>query len=183
MQRAIAVLAVILAVSVAGADAPKTDKVFPIQIGTKFTFTSAEYGDTWTTGMAGTRETAFYDPHYDTMGFFTQGGFHVRADGIYIAGETIADLGQEGPAPVRAITFPIKKGGIGKVKGIFLTTYTVLAREKTKVKAGTFNAWKIGITSKPNPAGAVWIAPGVGIVKIQLPSGRVDELVEIKPPR
>lgn len=182
MQRAISMLAVILAVASADADTPKTDKVFPVVIGTKFTFTSAQYNDTWTTGLAGTRETAFYDPHHSTMNYFAQGGFHVRADGIYIAGETISDLGLEGPAPMRAIAFPIKKRGVGKVKGLFLTTYTVLSRETIVVKAGKFNAWKVGITSKPNPAGAVWIAPGVGIVKIQLPSGRVDELVAISSP-
>jgi hypothetical protein len=183
MQRALAVLAVILAVSIAGANPPKTDKEFPVVVGTKFTFTSAEFKDTWTTGMAGTRESALYDPHHDTMNYFALGGFHVRADGIYIAGETISDMGLEGPTPMRAIAFPIKKGGVGKVRGLFETTYTVLKREKIKVKAGSFHAWKIGITSKPNPPGAVWLAPGVGIVKIQLPSGRVDELVEIKPPR
>jgi hypothetical protein len=39
---------------------------------------------------------------------------------------------------------------------------------------------KLTFTSSP---GAVWIAPGVGIVQMKLPSGRVDKLSKIEPPR
>jgi hypothetical protein len=50
------------------------------------------------------------------------------------------------------------------------------------VKAGTFDAWKIAITDKANPPGAFWLAPGTGIIKIQQPTGHIDELVKVEAP-
>jgi hypothetical protein len=170
-----------LCAAVAHADTPKP-AVFPVVVGTKFTFTSAAYESTWTTKLAATGTLMQFAPHEDTLNYFTKAGFRIAKDGIYIVGETLADLGEPAPAPARAIGFPVKKGATAKVPGFLPTTYTVGARETVKVPAGRYSAWKITISDKVNPSGAVWIAPGVGIVKIRLPSGRVDELAKIEPP-
>ena len=51
------------------------------------------------------------------------------------------------------------------------------------VPAGKFEAWRVAVKDKMNPEGAAWIASGTGIVKIKLPTGRVDELVAIETPK
>ncbi|MDQ3365070.1 MAG: hypothetical protein M3680_06555 [Myxococcota bacterium] len=151
-------------------------------VGTKLTYTSAAFEDTWTTTLRRVGPLLQFVPHEDTINYFTKAGFGIADDGIYIVGETIADLGGSPPAPARALAFPLKQGATGTVPGFIRTTYKVGARKPLKVPAGTFRAWKITVTDPHNKPGAVWIAPEVGIVKIQLPTGRVDELVKIEPP-
>lgn len=162
------VLALLFVASLALADKP----VFPTD-GAKLTFTSAQFKDTWSTQLVGTGGRYQYKPHNDTLNYFSKAGFEVRADGIYIVGEVMAELDQTPPAPALAIAFPFKTGASHVVPGMIPTTYTVGKKEK----AGHYDAWKIAISDKPNGSGAVWIAPGVGVVKIQQPSGRIDELV------
>lgn len=152
---------------------------FPVA-GTVLTFASADPKETWTTTLTAHGTLMQYVPHNDILNYATKAGFAVRADGIYVAAEALD--GDPVPAPVKAIALPLKTGGTGTVPGMFATTYTVGSREKITTKAGTFDAWKIAITDKVNPAGAVWYAPTVGIVKIKLPTGRVDELVKVAPP-
>jgi len=161
---------------------PKSAVVFPVIVGTTFTFTSVELEDTWTTKLTATGKLMQYTPHNDTLNYFSKAGMRVDSDGIYIVGETLADLGDAPPAPVRAIAFPIRKGASAKVPGLIPTTYTIGARETVKVPAGTYSAWKIRITDTANPAGAVWLAPDVGIIQIKLPSGRIDKLSKIEAP-
>ena len=160
----------------------KVEVVFPLVTGTKLTFASAEFAGNWTTTLTVVGTLVQYVPHNDIANWFSKGGLRVEADGIYIVGETLADLDQPPPAPARAIAFPIKKGGVGKVPGMLATTYTVGARESVKTGAGSFNAWHITLTDTAHQIGHVWIAPGVGVVKIKLPSGRVDELIKIEAP-
>lgn len=177
------VLVLVALTAIARADSPKQPPVFPVVLGQKLTF--AEKGgdpkEAWTTKLERSGTLVQYAPHEDTMNYFSKAGMEVRADGIYIQGETIADMGPPPGPAVKAIAFPIKPGGVGNVPGLFPATYTVGVREKVKVPAGTYDAWHIKITDKVNPPGDVWIAPGVGIVKIRLPSGRVDELIVIAP--
>lgn len=117
-----------------------------------------------------------FDPHHDIANYFSKAGFKVVKDGIYIQGESL----DEPPAPALAIALPLKAGTTHQVPGMIPTNYKVISRGKLKVKAGTFDAWKIEISDKPNGKGAVWFAPGTGVVKIQLPTGRIDELVKIE---
>lgn len=160
----------------------KPEAAFPAVVGTTFTFTSVEFKDTWTTKLAATDNLVQYTPHKDTLNYFSKAGMRVDAAGIHIVGETLADLGDAPPPPALAIAFPIKQGATAKVPGMIPTTYTIGARETIKVPAGSYSAWKITITDPANPAGAVWIAPEVGIVQIKLPSGRIDKLAKIAPP-
>lgn len=122
-----------------------------------------------------------YEPHNHTLNYATKAGLRVLPDGVFITGETLPESDEPPPAPARAIAFPIRKGGVGTVPGLIPTTYRGVGREHVRVKGGAYDAWKIEIGDKPNPSGAVWLAPGVGIVKIQLRSGRIDELVRIEP--
>lgn len=179
--RTVAVLAALA--GAAHADGKPSPVAFPVVLGTSFTFTSVEFEDTWTTKLAASGQLVQYAPHHDTMNYFSKAGMRVDPSGVFIVGETIADLGEPPPAPARALAFPLKKGATAKVPGFLPTTYKVGARETVKVPAGTYKAWKITITDPANPAGAVWIAPGVGIVQIKLPSGRVDKLSKIEAPK
>jgi hypothetical protein len=183
MPRVVLVLMALAVAAPAHADPPKQPPVFPVVLGQKHTF-SEKGGDpkeAWTTKLERAGTLVQYAPHEDTLNYFSKAGMDIRADGIYIQGETVADIGPPPGPAVKAIAFPIKTGGVGNVPGLFPTTYTVGAREKVKVPAGSYDAWHIKITDKVNPPGDVWIAPGVGVVKIRLPSGRVDELIAIAP--
>jgi len=100
--------------------------------------------------------------------------------GIWIVGEV---LDESTPKPMLAIAFPMKTGAAATVPGFIPTTYTVGKQAKIKVPAGTYNAWKVEITDTMNSPGAVWIAPGVGVVQIQLPGGRIDQLTKLAPTR
>ena len=181
MSRA-AILVIALIAPLASADSPKqatSATVFPLVVGTELTFSSKDPKDTWSTKLTATGKLVQYVPHADIINFFSKAGMRVDKDGIYIVGETLADLGDPPPPAARAIAFPIKKGGIGKVPGMIATTYTVGARERVKVPAGSYDAWKITLTDSAKQTGAVWIAPGIGLVRIQLPTGRIDELTKI----
>jgi len=131
--------------------------------------------ETWTTTLEARDEMQF-DPHHDVINYFSKAGFKIAKEGIYIRGESIADPVE----PSLAIALPLKAGAEHEVKGMIPTTYKVLSHAPLKTKAGTFDAWKIEISDTPNGKGYVWLAPGTGIVKIQLPTGRVDELVKIE---
>ncbi len=82
----------------------------------------------WTTTLGGDAKQAQYAPHHDIINYVTKAGFQVKADGLYIVGETLADPDDPPPAAARAIAFPITKGAVGKVPGLIPTTYTVGAR-------------------------------------------------------
>lgn len=168
-MRALIILAALASVAHA-------DDTFPVVPGTAFTFNAPQFKDTWHTTLTTQGAVMQYVPHNDTINYVTKAGFKIEKDGLYVVGEVME--GDTPSAPVRAVAFPLKKGAVGKVPGMFPTTYTVGAREKV----GKYDAWKIAITDKVNPAGAFWLAIGTGIVKIQQPSGRVDELVKIEAP-
>ena len=131
----------IVALLVGFAAADKKTEDFPVAVGTKLTFTAAEVKDTWTTTLTGDAKLVQYTPHNDVINWFSKAGFRVAADGIYIVGESLADLDQPPPAPAKAIALPFKKGGTGKVPGMIETTYTVGAKESVKVPAGAYSAW------------------------------------------
>jgi hypothetical protein len=169
--------------SAATASASAAPATFPVVVGTRFTFRGKKRNgddDTWTTEIVAKGKDRFqYEPHHNVANWFSKGGFSVISGGILIGGETLDE-----PAPTLslAIPFPLAKGTSNEVPGLFPTKYLVVGPEKITVPAGSFDAWKVSITDSANPEGAAWIAPGTGIVKIQLPSGRIDELVSIQPP-
>jgi hypothetical protein len=169
-----------LAILIVWAGVARADNVFPVIPGTTLTFASTDYKDTWHTKLVENDGVDQYVPSNDIINYVTKAGFSVKKDGLYVVGEVLE--GERAPPAARAIAFPIHSGAVGKVPGFLAATYTVGAREKVVVKAGTFDAWKITVVDKANPSGAFWLAPGTGIVKIQQPSGRIDELVTIEAP-
>ena len=137
--------------------------------------------DVWTTQLAPSQKgknLVQYEPHHDVVNFFSKFGLRVDAAGITILGESLDGVG-EAPETL-AVAFPLTPKAAHTVPGLFPCKYTVVGKEKVKVPAGTFDAWRIKLKDNVNPEGAVWIAPGTGIVKIQIPGGRVDVLVEAK---
>jgi hypothetical protein len=167
----------------AKATKPTKPAPFPLVVGTVFEFTSAAFKETWTTELTAAGKLVQYVPTNDTLNYFSKGGLRLAADGLYITAESFGDLDTGSPATVRALAFPLAKGATAKLPALIPTTYTVVAREQLKVPAGTYDTWKIAITDPNNPTGAVWLAPGVGIVQIQLPSGRIDKLAKVTAPR
>lgn len=117
-----------------------------------------------------------FSPHHHVLNFVTKAGFRSDASGLYIQGESL----DEAPAPVRAIAVPLTPGASVEVPGLFVATYAVIGQEHIEVPAGQFDAWHVRIDDTANPEGAVWIVPGTGIVRVQHPSGRIDELVAVR---
>ena len=165
----------------ASAAAPASSSLFP-PAGTKVTFRGAMRDgkpDTWTATITAIDDGLFqYQPHHDVANFFTKGGFRADASGIHVAGQTL-----EGRGPVtRVVALPFAaKASAELPAGMFSAIYTVTRKEKVTVPAGKFDAWRITVKDKLNPEGIGWVASGPGLVKIQLPTGRVDELVSIDP--
>ncbi|NUP08063.1 MAG: hypothetical protein HOW73_18610 [Polyangiaceae bacterium] len=159
--------------------------MFPLVEGTKYTFRGKRpdgSDDTWTAVLFvidSSKRLFQYDPHNHVASWFTKAGIKVDSSGIQVVGESLA--GDPAPEPALAVAFPITKGAGHEVPGLFVTKYTIAKKESVTVPAGKFEAWKVTIQDKVNPEGAAWLAPGTGLVKIQLPSGRVDELVSVEP--
>jgi hypothetical protein len=158
---------------------------FPVVEGTRFTFKGGRpdgTADTWTTTLNAKSNGLFqYQPHHDVINVLSKSGFKVEAGGITIVGESLEGMGGPNP-PTRAIAFPFAAKASAVVPGLFPCTYTVVKKESVKVPAGKFDAWYVTLKDPANPEAAVWIAPETGIVKIKLPSGRIDELVSIQKP-
>lgn len=137
--------------------------------------------DTWDATITAIDGELFqYQPHHDVANFFTKAGFRADASGIYVAGESL-----EGRGPTtRVVALPFTAKATAELPaGMFSATYTVTGKQSVSVPAGKFEAWKVVVKDKMNPEGAAWIAPGAGIVKIQISTGRIDELVAIERPK
>lgn len=83
------------------------------------------------------------------------------------------------------ITFPHSTGDVATVlseRGERKTSFTIIGTEKVTVPAGTFTCIKIKKEAKRDEestpeVGFIWLAKGVGVVKWQNATGRVDKLV------
>lgn len=159
-------------------------EIFPTSGTVQFKFQGAMRDgtpDVWTTRLGPSKKgknLVQYEPHHDVVNFFSKFGLRVDAAGITIQGESMD--GDDEAKETLAVAFPLTAKAEHTVPGLFSCKYTVVGKEKVKVPAGTFDTWRIKLKDNVNPEGAVWIAPGTGIVKIQIPGGRVDVLVEAK---
>lgn len=159
-------------------------EIFPTSGTVQFKFQGAMRDgspDVWTTRLGPSQKgknLVQYEPHHDVVNFFSKFGLRVDAAGITIQGESMD--GDDEAKETLAVAFPLTPKAEHTVPGLFPCKYTVVGKEKVKVPAGTFDAWRIKLKDTVNPEGAVWIAPGTGIVKIQIPGGRIDVLVEAK---
>jgi hypothetical protein len=163
---------------------PSAEGSFFPPVGTKVTFRGKKRDgspDTWTATITSIGGGLFqYQPHHDVANFFTKGGYRSDASGIYAAGETLEGKG----AVTRVVALPFTAKASAELPAdMFSATYTVVAKEKVTVPAGKYDAWKVTVKDKLNPEGAAWLAPGAGIVKVQIPTGRIDELVSLEPPK
>ncbi len=125
---------------------------------------------------------------------FGMGAFLAKPDGIHTADvlnvRGVAELAPE--AFARMLALPVKVGDKASVKAPekqFVPpkeeTYTVAAIESVTVPAGTFdNCVRLTIDTNidgERESSTVWLAPGVGVVKLARATGRVDELVKYTP--
>lgn len=125
---------------------------------------------------------------------FGMGAFVMRPDGIYTADvlevKNVPDLAPE--AFGRMLGLPVKVGEKASFTAPAKSfvppkdeTYAVAGIESVRVPAGTFDNC-VRLTVETNIDGeressTVWLAPGVGLVKLARATGRVDELVKHTP--
>jgi hypothetical protein len=126
---------------------------------------------------------------------FFRGVAEERADGIYaVAIDNDAQIATPPPL-TKIVSLPPKPGEVlplqspeldarqaayAHVKRTVDDTITVVGNEKVTVAAGTFDALVLQTKNRDGETGKVWLAKGVGVVKWQRASGRVDELAHFK---
>lgn len=81
---------------------------------------------------------------------------------------------------------PLRVGDETSYKvGVRETRLRVVAREEVTVPFGCFDAWRLELTETPasgrEAVSSVWLAPGVGLVRWERSTGRVDELLHYSP--
>lgn len=87
----------------------------------------------------------------------------------------------------KLLTFPLKKGDKSEVKaGTETLTLEVLGDESVTVPAGKFDCIKVSVKEiwpMKQYQGYVWLHPGIGIVRRQFSTGRIEELVSYNIPK
>jgi len=85
------------------------------------------------------------------------------------------------------LAYPLKTGAMTAVtSGKLNLQVTVVGPEAVEVPAGKFECVKLSVEEvwpDKRYQGYVWLARGVGVVKRQYATGRIDELVEHKAPK
>ncbi len=84
------------------------------------------------------------------------------------------------------LELPLREGAVRQYQvGARTTTVTVAGREWLEVPAGRFRAFRLEVEERPVSGRLarhqVWLAPGVGLVRWQRASGRLDELLHFSP--
>jgi len=204
---AVSVLMIVVAGAATGsaaaplAPAPGDASYFPLVEGTEYTYRGTFMGKTYT-DRVGVRKltkgdaTGFYFVKFDDAGkptlvltgnmighglLFTSDTGLATVDVLFTA-----DVDSKfGGTRQSMFSFPLTKGGKHVVKaGKGTWTYTVVGTEDVTVPLGAFkDCMKIKINEDWETAhyeGYAWLAKGVGVVKWQRSTGRVDELVSIK---
>ena len=168
-------------------DPASTSLLVPTVVGTRLSYRGRSRGRTWDWNctMSVIDEAASLHqclPHADVFNYVTRAGFRCDESGLIVRGEHMAELG-DAPEPVRAVAWPVVPGARAEVPGVIgRAVYEVVGEERIDVPAGSFDTWHVRISNGIDADGAVWFAPGTGIVRILLPMGRIDELVSIEAP-
>ena len=205
MHRALFILPLLSSGALAGAC---DNAIKPMQTGWVYTYRDTSKDGVALFEMRRSLTANGYTDTYTTPGkppslqsFRCEGGAHINVTAPSVAGATVTRLSITGvsfPAPAAwktgyDWTYTMKlegrKSGLN-ARATITFNYQILSRENVTVAAGTFDAWKVGISGTIDAHVAFvpirqqftetqWIVPGVGIVKISRPNSG-SELVSLK---
>ena len=169
------------------AEAP--DNCFPLRAGARWTFDGLHRGRVYRYTIAarpllveGRSVFAFYDLSDGPTGRTLQG--NMFADELFRRdGDQIRVADEHQPASEHLLLqFPLRERSSTEYRvGPRTTRVTVESRDQQSVPAGTFDCFRLSVVNAyengRTERHTVWLAPGVGMVRWQRASGRVDELV------
>lgn len=190
---------------VEGPKAAWAEFYLPLVVGSEYIYASQYQGNATITTLkvkAGGGKTAFYTdggPGKALVGSsFFKGVAEVRPDGIYAAPADDEAAAANPPPLMKIVSTPFNPG-----EELFLQSPELDARAaklsgtkrmvdlkiravgigKISVRAGTFDALELRIKDGNGEESKVWLAKGVGVVRWERASGRVEELDRFKIPR
>ncbi|CAN5433950.1 hypothetical protein BH09MYX1_BH09MYX1_54290 [soil metagenome] len=177
------------------------DSYLPLVAGSEYSYDSMTRGNPASTTLvvkAGGGKTAYFmegDGQALIGSSFFRGVAEERTDGIYaVAIDNDATIASPPPL-MKIISLPPKAGetlalqspeldaraaAYAHVKRTIDDKITVVGPTKIEVPAGTFDAILVETRNHDNEVGKVWLAKGVGVVKWERTSGRVDQLTRFK---
>ncbi len=180
---------------------PWADSWLPLYAGSDYAYDTTFNGRQSTTSIvakAGGGKTVYFSEGEGQAligSSFFRGVAEERADGIYAAAiDNDAQIANPPPL-TKIVSLPPKPGEVlplqspeldaraaayAHTKRTVDDTITVVGPDKVTVAAGTFDALLIQTKNHDGEIGKVWLAKGVGVVKWQRASGRVDELARFK---
>lgn len=180
---------------------PWADSYLPLVPGSEYSYNTINRGNQASTTIvvkAGGGKTAYFAEGEGQAligSSFFRGLAEERADGIYaVAIDNDAAI-QTPPPLMKIISLPPKPGEVlplqspeldaraaayAHVKRTVDDKITVIGPTKIEVAAGTFEALQLETKNRDNETGKVWLAKGVGVVKWERSTGRVDELARFK---
>lgn len=180
---------------------PWADSYLPLVAGSEYVYNTTLRGNPSTTTIvvkSGGGKTAYFTEGEGQAligSSFFRGLAEERPDGIY-AVAIDQDAAIANPPPLmKIISLPPKAGetlalqspeldaraaAYAHTKRTVDDKITVVGAANVTVAAGTFEALQIETKNHDNEVGKVWLAKGVGVVKWERASGRVDELSRFK---
>jgi len=190
---------------VEGPKAAWTEYYLPLVVGSEYVYASQYQGNATITTLkvkAGGGKTAFYTdggPGKALVGSsFFKGVAEVRPDGIYAAPADDEAAAANPPALMKILSTPVNLGEELSLQSPELDARTAkLAGTKRMVdikikptvvgkltvRAGTFDTIELHIKDGNGEESKVWLSKGVGVIKWERASGRVEELDSFKIPK
>ena len=177
----------------------------PLVVGSEYVYASQYQGNAATTTLkvkAGGGKSAFYTdggPGKALVGSsFFKGVAEVRPDGIYAAPADDEAAAASPPPLVKIVSIPVTPGEELSLQSPELDARTAklagtkrmvdikikaVGIGKITVRAGTFDTLELRIKDGNGEESKVWLAKGVGFIKWERASGRVEELDRFKIPK
>ena len=190
---------------VEGPKAAWAEYYLPLVVGSEYVYASQYQGNATTTTLkvkAGGGKTAFYTdggPGKALVGSsFFKGVAEVRPDGIYAAPADDEAAAANPPPLQKIVSTPLNAGEELSLQSPELDARTAklagtkrmvdikikaVGIGKITVRAGTYDALELRIKDGNGEESKVWLAKGVGVLKWERASGRVEELDRFKIPK
>jgi hypothetical protein len=190
------------------AEGPKAawaEYYLPLVVGSEYIYASQYQGNATITTLkvkAGGGKTAFYTdggPGKALLGSsFFKGVAEVRPDGLYAAPADDEAAAANPPPLMKIVSTPVNPGEelslqspeldartakLTGVKRMVDIKIKAIGLGKLTVRAGTFDTLELRIKDGNGEESKVWLAKGVGVVKWERASGRVEELDRFKIPK
>jgi hypothetical protein len=180
---------------------PWADSYLPLVAGSSYAYNTTVRGAQSSTTLvvkAGGGKTAYFmegEGQALIGSSFFRGVAEERPDGIYaVAIDNDAAIANPPPL-MKIISLPPKAGeslplqspeldaraaAYAHTKRTIDDKITVVGPASVTVAAGTFDALQIETKNHDNEVGKVWLVKGIGVVKWERSSGRIDELARFK---